>query len=115
MTTSEIERREFPWNAKYNTAKQNKTLPYIGRLKAPYVKFRTAFLHAFCNSYRMAGSPEERVRQLCSVIDTAEGEELEKAILELRCAITALIDNAHNVSTYNLINFPVAMDKRRKV
>ncbi|MFZ0296452.1 MAG: hypothetical protein WAL52_22760 [Candidatus Sulfotelmatobacter sp.] len=62
----------------------------------------------------MATSPEERVRQLCSLIDTAHGEELEKAILELRCAITALIENAHNVATYNLINFPVAMDKRKK-
>ena len=62
----------------------------------------------------MATSPEERVRRLCSLINTAQGEELEKAILELRSAITALIENAHNVSTYNLINFPVAMDKRRK-
>jgi hypothetical protein len=62
----------------------------------------------------MAVSPEERVRQLCTLMSTAEGEELEKAILELRCAITALIENTHNVSTYNLMNFPVAMDKRRK-
>ncbi len=62
----------------------------------------------------MATSPEERVRQLCSLIDTAQGEELEKALLELRSAISALIENAHNVSTYNLINFPVAMDKRKK-
>ncbi|MGB8988502.1 MAG: hypothetical protein WCC37_18030 [Candidatus Sulfotelmatobacter sp.] len=54
------------------------------------------------------------MRHLCSLIDTAQGEELEKALLELRCAITALIENAHNVSTYNLINFPVAMDKRKK-
>jgi hypothetical protein len=62
----------------------------------------------------MATSPEERVRHLCSLIDAAHGEELEKALLELRCAITALIENAHNVSTYNLINIPVAMDKRKK-
>jgi hypothetical protein len=87
---------------------------YSGGLKVVYVKFRTAFIQGFCNSYRMATSPEERVRHLCSLIDTAHGEELEKAILDLRCAITALIENAHNVSTYNLINFPVAMDKRKK-
>jgi hypothetical protein len=62
----------------------------------------------------MASSPEERVRQLCSLIETAQGEELDKAILELRRAMSALIEHSHNVSTYNLINFPVAIDKRKK-
>jgi hypothetical protein len=87
---------------------------YGGTPKVRYIKVRTAFLYVFCNPYTMATSPEERVRHLCSLIDTAQGEELEKAILELRSTITALIANAHNVSTYNLINFPVAMDKRKK-
>jgi hypothetical protein len=62
----------------------------------------------------MVPSPEDRIRHLCSLMSTAQGEELEKAILELRCAITAVIENTHNVSTYNLMNFPVAMDKRKK-
>jgi hypothetical protein len=78
------------------------------------VNIRTEFIRRFCHDYSMAISPEERVRQSCALLSTAQGEELEKAILELRCAIAALIDHTHNVSTYNLINFPVAMDKRRK-
>ena len=62
----------------------------------------------------MATPPDERVRQLCALMATAEGEELDKAILELRSAITALVENTHNVSTFNLINFPAAINKRRK-
>ncbi|MGA8271241.1 MAG: hypothetical protein WB919_06740 [Candidatus Sulfotelmatobacter sp.] len=33
---------------------------------------------------------------------------------ELRIAIRTLVGNAHNVSTYNLINFPAALEKRKK-
>ncbi|MGB8733946.1 MAG: hypothetical protein WCC99_22035 [Candidatus Sulfotelmatobacter sp.] len=63
---------------------------------------------------RMPIPPEERVRQLCALLSVAEGEELESAIAELRSAIRALIHDAQNVSTYNLINFPAALDKRKK-
>jgi len=58
--------------------------------------------------------PDERVRQLCALVSTAEGPELERAIAELRIAIRTLVGNAHNVSTYNLINFPAAIEKRKK-
>jgi hypothetical protein len=64
--------------------------------------------------YPMAIPPEERVRQLCALLSVAEGEELEKAIAELRSAIRVLLHDAQNVSTYNLINFPAALDKRKK-
>jgi delta 1-pyrroline-5-carboxylate dehydrogenase len=64
--------------------------------------------------YPMAISPEERVRELCTLLSVAKGEELENAVAELRSAIGALLHDAQNVSTYNLINFPAALDKRRK-
>jgi hypothetical protein len=56
---------------------------------------------------------DERVRQLCALISEAEGVELENAIAELRTAIRTLIGDVQNVSTYNLINFPAAMNKRK--
>jgi delta 1-pyrroline-5-carboxylate dehydrogenase len=62
----------------------------------------------------MAIPPEERVRQLCALLSVAEGEELERAIAELRSAIRTLLYDVQNVSTYNLINFPAAIDKRKK-
>ncbi|MFZ0201828.1 MAG: hypothetical protein WB523_23015 [Candidatus Sulfotelmatobacter sp.] len=62
----------------------------------------------------MAISQEEQIRQLCALVSVAEGAELENAIAELRTAIRTLIGEAQNVSTYNLINFPAAMDKRKK-
>jgi hypothetical protein len=62
----------------------------------------------------MAIPPEERVRQLCALLSVAEGEELERAIAELRSAIRTLLHDVQNVSTYNLINFPTAIDKRKK-
>jgi hypothetical protein len=48
------------------------------------------------------------------LVSVAEGAELEDAIAELRTAIRTLIGDAHNVSTYTLINFPATMDKRKK-
>jgi len=51
---------------------------------------------------------------LCALVAVAEGAELEHAIAELRTAIRTLIGDAQNVSTYNLINFPAAMDKMDK-
>jgi len=62
----------------------------------------------------MAIPPEERVRQLCALLSVAEGEEQENAIAELRTAIRSLIHDAQNVSTYHLMNFPAALDKRKK-
>ena len=56
---------------------------------------------------------DERVRQLCALISEAEGVELENAIAELRTAIRTLIGDVQNVSTYNLINVPAAMNKRK--
>ena len=56
---------------------------------------------------------DERVRQLCALISEAEGVELENAIAELRTAIRTLIGDVQNLSTYNLINFPAAMNKRK--
>jgi delta 1-pyrroline-5-carboxylate dehydrogenase len=58
--------------------------------------------------------PEERVRQLCALLSVAEGEELENAIAELRSAVRILLHDVQNVSTYNLMNFPAALDKRKK-
>jgi hypothetical protein len=56
---------------------------------------------------------DERVRQLCALISVAHGVELENAIAELRIAIRTLIGDVQNVSTYNLINFSAAMNKRK--
>jgi hypothetical protein len=98
-----------------NITRQYKTaFGYGGYCSRAYDKFRTAFFGVFCHSLRMATPPDERVRQLCALLATAKEEELDKAIAELRSAITALVENAHNVSTFNLINFPAAMDKRKK-
>jgi delta 1-pyrroline-5-carboxylate dehydrogenase len=63
---------------------------------------------------RMAIPPEERIRQLCSLLSVAEGADLENAIAELRSAIRELVDDVRNVSTYNLIKFPSALDKQKK-
>ena len=62
----------------------------------------------------MAIPPEARIRQLCALVAVAEGAELERAIAELRTAIRTLMGDPQNVSTYNLINIPAAMDKRKK-
>jgi hypothetical protein len=48
------------------------------------------------------------------LVSVAEGAELEDAIAELRTAIRTLIGDAQNVSTYNLMKFPAAMEKRKK-
>ena len=100
-----------------NITRQSRTKPFptLDALRPPTL---SSVQHFFTLSAILTGwqaPPKSACVSYVPVIDTAEGEELEKAILELRSAITALIDNAHNVSTYNLINFPVAMDKRRKV
>ncbi|MGA2919943.1 MAG: hypothetical protein ABSE28_02485 [Candidatus Sulfotelmatobacter sp.] len=79
-----------------------------------YANYPTEFSGAFCHAATMAIPPEERVRQLCALVAVAEGAELEHAIAELRTAIRTLIGDAQNVSTYNLINFPAAMDKMDK-
>jgi hypothetical protein len=62
----------------------------------------------------VASSPEERVRELCELVKGAEGAERDIAISDLQSALTALLSELKNVSQYNLIKFPAAMEKRRK-
>jgi hypothetical protein len=59
-------------------------------------------------------SPDERIRELCAVMATAEGDELEAALAELRSILRTSMNDLQNVATDNLINFPAALEKRRK-
>jgi hypothetical protein len=77
------------------------------------VNYPTESSSAFCHAGIMPIPPDERVRQLCALIPVAQGVELENAIAELRTAIRTLIGDVQNVSTYNLINFSAAMNKRK--
>ena len=45
---------------------------------------------------------------------TAEGDELEAALAELQSILRTSMNDLQNVATYNLINFPAALEKRRK-
>ena len=44
----------------------------------------------------------------------AEGAELDAAIAELRSILATMATNADNLSVYNVITFPAAMEKRKK-
>ncbi len=88
--------------------------PCRQNLRGTYANYPTEFSGAFCHAPTMAIPQEERVRQLCALVAVAEGAELENAIAELRTAIRTLIGDAQNVSTYTLLNFPAAIDKRKK-
>jgi hypothetical protein len=59
-------------------------------------------------------SPDERIRELCAFMATAEGDELEAALAELQSILRTSMNDLQNVATYNLINFPAALEKRRK-
>lgn len=57
---------------------------------------------------------EQRVRDLCTAISATTGAEQDAALAELALALPALINEVQNFSNYNLINFPSALEKRKK-
>jgi len=57
---------------------------------------------------------EQRVRELCSLISATTGPEQDAALAELELALPALISEVGNLSKFNLLNFPSALDKRKK-
>jgi hypothetical protein len=59
-------------------------------------------------------SLEQRVRELCIVISATTGAEQDAALAELKSALPALIIEVGNLSKYNLINFPSALEKGKK-
>jgi hypothetical protein len=59
-------------------------------------------------------SSDERIRELCAFMSTAEGDELDAAMAELRAILRTTVNDLQNVATYNLINFPAALEKRKK-
>ena len=48
------------------------------------------------------------------MISATTGAEQDAALAELKLALPALINEVQNFSNYNLINFPSAMEKRKK-
>ena len=58
---------------------------------------------------------EERVRELCALVSSTTGPEQDAAFVELQSALTALIREVQNISKYNLIHFPAAIEKRRRI
>lgn len=57
---------------------------------------------------------EQRVRELCALISATTGPEQDAALAELELALPALISEVGNLSKFNLLNFPSALDKRKK-
>lgn len=57
---------------------------------------------------------EQRVRELCTLISATTGAEQDAALAELELALPALISEVGNLSKFNLINFPSALEKRKK-
>jgi len=51
---------------------------------------------------------------LCALISATTGAEQEAALTELELALPALISEVGNISKFNLLNFPSALDKRKK-
>jgi hypothetical protein len=74
----------------------------------------TAIPWGFWHPNSLAMSSDDRIRELCAIMSTAEGAELEAAAAELRSMLRTLLGDLQNVSTYNLINFPAALEKRKK-
>lgn len=56
---------------------------------------------------------EQRVRELCALVAATTGAEQDVAFAELRSALTALIYEVENISKYNLLYFPAAIEKRK--
>ena len=61
-----------------------------------------------------AMSSDDRIRELCAFMSTAEGDELDAAMAELQSIVRTSVNDLQNVTTYNLINFPAALEKRKK-
>lgn len=57
---------------------------------------------------------EQRVRELCTLISATTGAEQDAALAELTQALPALINEVGNLSKFNLMNFPSALEKRKK-
>jgi hypothetical protein len=51
---------------------------------------------------------------LCALISATTGPEQDAALAELELALPALISEVGNLSKFNLLNFPSALDKRKK-
>jgi hypothetical protein len=58
---------------------------------------------------------ELRVRELCVLISATTGAEQDAALAELKSALPALINEVENILKFNLMNFPSAIAKGRKV
>ena len=56
---------------------------------------------------------EQRVRDLCALVAATTGIEQDLAFAELKSALTALIYEVENMSKYNLLHFPAAIEKRK--
>jgi hypothetical protein len=61
-----------------------------------------------------AMSSDDRIRELCAFMSTAESDELDAAMAELQSIVRTSVNDLQNVTTYNLINFPAAPEKRKK-
>ncbi len=59
-------------------------------------------------------SLDERIKELCAFICQAEGDELDAALAELQSILRTYVNDTKNVAAYNLINFPAALEKRKK-
>ena len=73
-----------------------------------------SFDKEFLASYRVAMSSDERIRELCAIIATATGAEQDAAIAELQSCLTTILNDVDNLSVYNVITFPAAMEKRKR-
>ena len=62
----------------------------------------------------MASPLEVRVKELCAAVAATSGVEQEAALVQLRTALAALINEAKNISQYHLLHFPHALEKRRQ-
>ncbi|HET7893742.1 MAG TPA: hypothetical protein VFL34_19590 [Candidatus Sulfotelmatobacter sp.] len=51
---------------------------------------------------------------MCTIISATKGAEQDVALAELELALPALINEVQNLSNYNLMNFPSALEKRKK-
>lgn len=78
------------------------------------VLFPPSFLASLIFMPSPSSSLEQRVRELCVTISTTKGPEQDAAFAELEAALPALISEVGNISKYNLLNFPSAMEKRKK-
>jgi hypothetical protein len=63
----------------------------------------------------MSSPLELRVKELCAIVAAKTGPEQEAAFEELKVALAALIHEAENISKYNLLHFPRAMEKRKRM